>query len=154
MPAPNVAELYKYEESLEAAFVTILSAASVTAVKQRNSATVAAPYVAIQLQAGTATGRMKYYNSKPLYDAWSATLQTTIVTERLQNDASHSTFRAKVRELLYDAQAQITTDNLPYHAVTKFFEGSSSPQVEEENNHDVTVIQWVMEFQIRSTAWP
>jgi hypothetical protein len=155
MSAPDLQTLFHFEDAIENCLASILTAGGLTVHKQQSTDQLATPFVALQFTPGRATQRLKCFTSTaPRYDAWEGSLRVEIVTERKKNGANHAVIRATIRNLFYDAQAQITTDNLPWHAVTKFYETSTSPTVSHEDNFDVSSMTWAMEFQIRSTAWP
>lgn len=154
MQATDILDLYKYEDAIETAVKTLLSANEITASRQRDAATLATPRAEVQFTTGS--GIEHYHNfpgANPRPDTFSGSLSVGIVTDRTKNDADHTTIRAKVRNLIYDFRDSINV-LLSYHAILRVLESGTSPLVTAEDNQDVSTVNFTVDFCIRTDAWP
>lgn len=156
MPASNIETIYQFEDALESCVESILqSSASLTCYRQKDTDTKATPWAEVQCTGVSASG--KQYKTGSNGFNWpidfTATITVAVTTHREQNTASHASYLGKVRRYLYDLSAY-TTQRLPYLAVSLVSESGSSAVFVEDERFDSTVLQFRVNFFIRSDAWP
>ena len=155
MSAPDYETIYDFEGAIETAVKTLLTNNSITAYRQRDASEVSTPFAAVKFSGVAATGHMaKLPNGDMRPDQFAGQLEILTETNRSQNDADHTTVRAKIRNLIYKFQETLTKTLLPYHAIYESMETSSISGVDSENNVDITTINFRLSFAIRSDAWP
>jgi len=157
MKAANIDELFKLEDYVEGAVQQYLKTIGIKAFKQRDPDDVGeAPYVNIQLQVGRATGHLRRdLKGAHWYDAWEATLGFEIVTKRSKDtNNEHSMLRAYIRRAMQKAAGSITESMLPHHTVTHIREAGTTPQIQDEDDLDVSQIRFDCVISIRNGAWP
>lgn len=154
MRASSIISLYEFEDAIETAVKALMTTNSITAYRQRDTTTVVTPYVDIQLTAG---GGIEHYHGftdgsrRP--DVFSGSLAVGIVTDRGVNAVSHSTFRATVRNIIAGFMENINP-LLSYHAILNVLEAGTSPTLLTEENQDRSVVNFAIQFCIRTDAWP
>lgn len=156
MPAPDLKTLTEVDAAIEAAVVSILSDASVTAARQRDTEEIATPHVRVQCSLGAPTGRLHTVKVAGEYrqDMWAFTLHVGIVTNRADEAQDHEDLRADVRAALWAWQAAFNSTALPYHSIARFDAAGTSPEVEDENNLDISALQYSGVVCVRAGAWP
>lgn len=155
MPSSDFQTLYQFEDAIESAVKTLFTNNSITAYRQRDNNTRVTPAVDIQFSTGAATEHLGYTcDGKLRPDTWNGSLQIRIVTTRSKNDASHSTLRGKIRNLLYSFEDNLTRTLLPHHSIARVMETGTTPQIEADEDHDISSISFNLVFAIRPDAWP
>lgn len=156
MPAASIQALYDFEAEIETAIKTACTAASVTAVIQRETGDVATPYVAIQFVQGAGMGHLHKHDSVWREDKWEGEVQITIRTERSQNNATHATYRKAIRKVMSEWQVATTGINalLTYLRLLDCKTAGNSPEINTEENIDESTMRYSTPFEIKSSAWP
>lgn len=158
MPASTYAELYQFEDILLPQYSAVLTAAGVTNHYTRATGNLATPRVRLELKMlGTTDHTAVVYGGATMFDVWRFTLTATVITGRNQNNSTHQTYLGKVRYLLLAPSTSSTINTaLPYHSVCKSLaaEEPSSTDTVQEEDQDVTVLQFGGLVQIDSSAWP
>lgn len=146
--------LYQIEGTLETAFSTLLTAQSVTNHVSRATASKTAPFVDVQVSLGEATGRFTKDNDGTLRDSsFAFTLALRVVTNRLDDATTHKTYRAKIRNVIAQYVDNVN-GALTYHAVAEMHHVQSTPEIEDENDLDVSAMQFIGVIDIKNDSWP
>lgn len=151
----TIAEIYQVEDALETCCAAILTAASVTAHRQRGTSEMASPACSVQVSNVITLGKQKKIGSNTFnYPAdFGATLTVRVVTERTKNASTHKTYVGKVRAGVFDLSAW-TSERLPLHTV-HFIEGTgSTEETDGQENYDVTSLTFGLRVAVKDTAWP
>ena len=160
--APDWIELEKWEDYFESAAKAILAAQSINAYITRTDETRATPCVAIEFTLGAQERHagQRASDGEYFYDVYKATLSYTIATDRATNDDqdaantdSHATIRAKCRWLMRDISLWSLV-LLPYHQVTEIIPTGTSPQISDEQDWDISQLDFSMLVAVRADAWP
>ena len=155
MPVSNRNELFKFETYLISGSKTILNNAGITtAYAQQDNTNLVSPRVELQSVVGNRTGHVHISASKADYDAWNATLNVVVITDRTNNPSSHYDLTSKVINLLANPENFNSGSTLPYHSVTRADYNGSTPQIETEDNKDLSALSFVLSVWIRPNAWP
>ena len=153
MPAPDHGTILQFEDAIETAVVTVLTANGMTAMRQRGSTSLATPRVEVRLMVGAAEEHYgRGAGNEPFLDFWHGTIQLAIVTNRSRNDASHMTYRGKCRYAMQGLTA--LNSALDYLAFSRVLESGTSPEIHADENHDATVVSFAVDFCVRADAWP
>src|SRR6056300_192883 len=153
--SPDFETVYDVETAIEAEFAALPD--SMTVYKSRATASKATPYLNIQCLIGEETGRMTVDNAGTFRNsAWNFQLLVGIVTNRADDSTTHKTWRAKVRKICADWVARLTQLNstLDYHVIGNITGVGSSYSVDNENDVDITVLEFSGFVSIRPDAWP
>ena len=159
MPASNIETIYQFEDAIESAVKTNLTSnASLTTYRQRDTtASVAAPFSAVQLSGITSDGTQRKDASSDFgWDSdFTATLTVVVATNRVKEGASstHAATLGKVRRDLLDL-TKWTDDALPYLKVWCVNIAGTQPSVDEDDRLDLTTLTFRIRFLIKETAWP
>jgi|SRR6185503_17316406 len=154
MPAPDFETIYAIEDALDLAFATLIRAADLAAWTQREVSQVVTPYSAVQVSLGASTEHYALVGSNYRPDIWNASLQIQVVTDRKNNNPLHSTYRAKIRNVLADDAAIKASALLPYHEVFSTLETGTTPTIQAENDLDISTLTYAVKVGTRSGAWP
>ena len=157
VPATAWETLYRFEDYIEAAAKTILTARNVTTVYiQQDTTDLVTPRASLQFVVGGAIEHygMRASDGQMFVDRWQGRLTVEVATARNVNKSSHSAIRSKVRQYLGQWGLFRTDALLPYHDIARVFEGPSSPIIRTEEDEDVSQISFEIIFGIRSGAWP
>lgn len=154
MRASNILDLYKYEDAIETAAKALMTTNSITSYRQRDTTTVATPYVAIQFTPGE---DMKHWHlftdGSKRSDTFKGNITFSVVTDRGVNATSHVTLQSTVRNIVDGFQENINA-LLSYHAILEVTDSVTSPTVQSEDNQDQSAINCGLQFCIRTDAWP
>ena len=162
MPAPDIYSLYAFEEALEPACVTALTAQQVPACRQRDGSALATPRVEVSLWMGAPTGKQyaptgaQFVPSQTYPSAFHAKLCLTVVTNRLggaTNAGRHAEFLGKCRVMMLLAQ-NILGPLLPYHRLNLVKDAGVHPKVEVNADLDVSPLMFDCQIEILPGAWP
>lgn|GEM_PF-1749358 len=153
-PATDINDIYDYETAIETAVKTLLTDNGITAVRQRDTAELATPRVDVQFAVGAGEDHSHVFrNGEQRPDIFNGNLRLQVVTSRNQNDTNHGTFRAKVREAIYKWRDSLNPI-LAYHAVLKVLESGTVPDIVEDQDQDVSIVNFNIVFCVRADAWP
>lgn len=153
MPAASLTVLFDFETQIESAIETALTAAGVTATKQRDADDKAAPLVSIQFTQGESLGSLFKHDGVYREDRFEGEVVLTIATYRNATSDSHPTYRAKVRTVMSDWQTDINGE-LDHLILLDCKTAGASPEVSQEDDYDISALRYRTPFAIRSTAWP
>lgn len=152
--APDFETLYKIESTLETAFDTLLTADSVTVHKAREDVVKTAPYTDVLAVMGRETGRMYLDNASVARAAsWEFEMLFRVVTIRQDDSTDHDTYRAKVRNLLAKYVATIN-GSLTYHAIADLSHNNTQPEVQDDDDLDISNLQFTGVIDIANGSWP
>jgi len=156
--APSVETLYQFEDEIESAIVEMFDAIPFNCYRQQDTDNKATPFVAVQLVMGAEQGRThtRTVGSTTYYmpDFFSGTLNLAVVTGRNQNAASHVSYVAKVRRYMAEWTARLTSVQLRYHQIARIDMQSTAPNISAEQDHDMTMLSYAIEFEINKNVWP
>lgn len=166
MTADNVNTLFDFEKHIEAGVESILESQlvinGVSIAKTRGTGDLLTPRIDVMLIMGPATEHRFPYKGDLIQNAYQAKLQTTIVTERLQNNDSHGNIRAQLRLFMQTklvrftgiAGKHLTHSVLPYHALARITELSTKTRADDSENLDYSDLLFDLVVSIRDDAWP
>ncbi len=100
--------------------------------------------------------------AKKIYDFFNGRLSIRIVTERPGDQASlisgvsslHEEWCAGVRVALQERNTPFTATNLPHYSVQTIRQQGTQRDLDPRWLEDYTRIDFLIQFGIRSTAWP
>lgn len=156
MSAPDFQTLFKVEDAIETAWQGVLEADGLTAFKSRDVNVLTIPRVDVQAVLGGATGhRGEFTPGHFTLDAWTGTLTAQVKTKRVEDQPDiHSDWVADVRLAAQYFQDRFNATVLPYHALTMIQESGTERSIGEEDETDVSTIQFDFIVSIRTNAWP
>jgi hypothetical protein len=165
MPATSEKEIYNFENNFERAVESILEAAGYSdTVIQGQRGTLPASRVEVTFASGEAINEAVYPldTSKHVYDFFNGRLSLRIVTERPSDQPSlisgvsslHEEWCAGVRVALQERNTPFTTTNLPHYSVQTIRQQGTQRDLDPRWLEDYTRIDFLIQFGIRSTAWP
>ena len=96
---------YDVEPTLETALVALLTAQGITAGGSRQTDALATPRVDVRFELGAERDALTVANGSLIPNTWDGQFVLSVITDRDNNDASHSTFRAGVRQTMAEATA-------------------------------------------------
>jgi hypothetical protein len=160
MPAAeNILTLYQFEEQVEpyikTALVTAGLASGAVFVSQSGE-TLQTPSTSIGLSVGQVMPRKEIVtgHTYPLFSQWNVALRFLTRTNRDANPSLHQTHRAAIRYVMNEIFSLVNA-LLPHHAfATVPMESGTSIGIDEENNHDVTSMNFTAVLGIKPDAWP
>lgn len=167
MPAADeLADLYDFEDTIAAAFLSYLQTELPGKTFQiaRNNSQQAPPCVLIRAEHESAANGLetdqKYFTadgniSKDRH--FVGRLITTIRTHRQtdQSDDDHADLRKRVRAALYDCvKATGINAELTHHSIRSIYEDGNSHEIDEDEGFDDTVITWPLSYVIKDDSWP
>lgn len=154
MPAADFPTLYRFEDYIEAACVTILTNASLVAYRQQGNASLPTPRVDVQLSVGPA---IEHYvpntAGEQFVNTWQGALRFGIITKRETGGTTHRTYRSTVRSEM-NRISRFTVTMLPYHTISKLIEAGTQPSAVQDEHHDVSIITYNIWWQILPAAFP
>jgi hypothetical protein len=152
MPAPNIETLYNIDETVLSASVAAANTIGLDGVySERDIEKSQSPFVAFTIQSGAPIHQWWLEGTGSAYDAWNYTMEATVVTNRYNNDVSHSIYRNKVIDVISDYR---TYNNLEYYIVNNMKVTGVSKAVDSDNDLDLSTIRIEMDVWIRPEAWP
>ena len=166
MPAPDYESIYDVEGAVEPAIQTVLGAAGFAAFTQRGTSILPSVRVDIQLSLGEELETRGRDNERNFVTTgWRAQLLLRLVTPRFgQPDSNgnplpytptaHGRMKGKLRRVLQHAIGAFTVEILPYHVVTQILSSGSSPQLDADEEHDVSELAYACVISVRQGAWP
>ncbi len=170
MPATSIFDLLDPETSIEEACKTVLQG-TLTGISpalptigisiSRDSDTNETPRFDLQFASGEAIlqyGAIGQANPKQVTVASNGTLTVSVVTTRPNDNARmdplHGLMRAIAR-YTFSPQAKVfTTSNLPYFEILEILPAGMRPQMQENKEQDISVLQFAVKFAVRNDAWP
>jgi len=158
MAASELADIYNFEDAIESAFATALEDEGLTVFTQRSTSELTTPRVELRCELGGTTDQFAADADGVLQlSTWAFTLRATVVTNRLENNSSHATDRARLRSLLV-AFSTWTAVNaaLDYIVVSRntIEELATQYNVNTEEDQDASALSFNGLLRIRDDAWP
>ena len=167
MAAPDFGTLYDFETPFELAasnaIEDTLTAAGITNVAlnvSRDSGTDDTPRIDIQFSTGVAMPQrttIGQANPKQVPNAFEGVftirLSTTRPTET-DNAAIHGMLRGLIRYALSAGAQAFDESDIPYWQILQMLPESSTPQLYDEKQQDITELSFHVWFAIRNDAWP
>jgi hypothetical protein len=165
MPASSEIQIYSFENNIERAVQSVLGAAGLLDVFiQGANATLPESRIEIMFSSGEAMNESTYPldTTQHIYDFFSGRLQLRIVTVRPDNQPSlvagvsnlHEEWCANVRKILQERNSPFTASNLPYYAIKTIRPLGTQRDLDPRWLEDYTRLDFLIEFGIRSDAWP
>lgn len=167
MPAAtSELQIYNFEYNFERAVESILeSAGYLNAFIQGANATLPPSRSEITFASGQAINEALYPldPDQEIYDFFDGRLSLRIVTERTAEAGPsmvpgvgpmHEEWAAAVRMLLQERRNPFTEANLPYYAVKTIRQQGTQRDLDPRWLEDFTRIDFLVQFGIRSQAWP
>jgi hypothetical protein len=152
--ASDYPTLYQIETAIETAVSTLLTAQSITHHISRATTAKTAPHVDVQASLGEVTGRFFTDNDGTLRDAsFNFTLAFRVVTNRHDDSTTHRDYRAKIRNVFAQYVADLNAE-LTYHAVAELHHVESTPEIQDEDDLDVSAMQYAGVVDIKNDSWP
>jgi hypothetical protein len=164
MAATSEKQIYNFENAIERATESVLSAAGLPALIQGGNETLPESRVEIVFAAGQAINTALYPldPDQEIYDFYEGRLTLRIVTVRPETQPSllsgvstlHEEWAAAVRVALQERVNPFTTANLPYLAVKTIRPIGTVRDLDVRWLEDYTRLEYLVQFGIRSDAWP
>lgn len=151
----TLAAILSWEDAVEAAAKAILTAAGVTAYRQRDDSVMVSPACAVQAT-NIVEGDMQYQVSGETFRSpaqFTCQLRVQVITERAKNPNSHTTNVGKCRAGIYDL-SEWTEARIAHHQIVSCRASGSSEEFDDQRNYDITTLLFDLEFLTRSTSWP
>lgn len=154
--AATLAELYKFEETLETGFTALIAEVTTNVYYRRSTESKASPYADVLIQVGPAMPHEHWKDSEKEENIFEATLQICICSSRSKSgqNATHHTMIGLARAAVLSSDAGYNSTNFPDLAVLTINSLGSSFEVDQETNLDKTTLDFSFVFEIRSTAYP
>lgn len=170
MPAVSKKQLYNFGNNFERAAESIIEAAGIPALIQGANATLPPSRVEVIFQRGAPLNQGLRPNGDLVYDYFSGVLSLRIVTVRPDTQPSlisgvsslHEEFAATLMELFEETKLSSTNEyitaftsaNLPFYKVLKLQPQTETRDLDPRWLEDFTRHTYLVEFGIRSDAWP
>lgn len=161
MPAPDLETIYDPESAIELAAKNVLATYSIAAFTQRETEKLPVPRVDIELQiTGARTHRGQRAAGILTQDAWDGTLTFWVVTDRPRSGVvvtlakRHHIMRSRVRMACTYFLEKFTAGVLPYHVLSHITEAGSDPQVNIDDDIDISVLRYTVVVSVRTGQWP
>ena len=163
MAATSKVQIYNFEDNFERAVQSILAAAGfLDSYIQGANKTLPESRIEITFAAGEAINQAVLENRDLVYDFFNARLSLRIVTVRPDDQPSlvsgvsslHEQWCANVRALFEERASPFTSANLPYYTVTTIRQTATQRDLDPRWLEDYTRIDFLVQFGIRSDAWP
>lgn len=170
MSATSKTQVYNFPNNFELATKSLLKSAGLgDAFIQGDSGKLPQSRIEVMFQTGEPMNQSRRPNGDLVYDYFSAQLAVRIVTLRPQTQRSllegvstlHEEFAARVRELFEERktpageyQTVFTADVLPFYKVNKLRPQGEARDFDPHWMEDFTRLPFLIEFGIRSDAWP
>jgi hypothetical protein len=157
--ADNILTLFQFEENVEPKIAEALAALGAAKVyTSRSTETQVTPSISVSLQMGGVTGHrfnVPSVNSDYwLHDQWNCSISGTTRSNRGLNATDHQTYRAMMR-LAMNKIFETVNPLLDYHAFANIpVEAGTDSALDEENNHDLSIIRFNAVLAIKRDAWP
>jgi hypothetical protein len=169
MPAPDFQTLYDFEDQIETAVAAVLTSVLTPILTplsltcpifvSRDIDTKETPRVEVEFATGASLdqrGAFGQANPKQIPTSFTGVLTVGIVTTRPLDSMSqaHGQIRGAVRYALSAGAKLFNTGNLPYLQILDLLPSSTAPNLQQNKEQDVTVLQYAMKFAISNDAWP
>jgi hypothetical protein len=165
MAATDERQVFNFEHNIERAVEAVLEGAGYSsAYIQGANATLPPSRIEVTFASGQAINQATYPldPDQEVYDFFDGRLSLRIVTERPGDQPSlipgvgqlHEEWSAAVRWLLQERKNPFTTANLPYYAVKTIRQAGTARDLDPRWMEDYTRIDFLIQFGIRSDAWP
>lgn len=113
------------------------------------------PRIEVSVTSGGNTNHMKSIGGGfAVFSEWQVGVQFNIITERSANRTLHRDLRGKVRKVMHTTDNATFNAQLDYHDMMMVQEMGSSHSVDDENDHDITTLNFNMILRVRENAWP
>lgn len=159
MAASSIADLYTFEEHIEAASATFLNTATgLTVYRANSSANFTTPRIAVECEMADAMEPAAQRNggASPTtleYVAFNATFNINILTDNTVGQSSDMvTYVGQCREAMARSAANWDNTTLPYYDVKELRPANSSQDSDGDLNE--TILSYSLIFEIRDDAWP
>lgn len=158
--APTIDRLYMVEAEVHKAIKTVLEANSIPCYVPRDKEPVKYPYVSARIQLGSATGHqhIRPFNKRRYFDAWDATIEFQIYTDREVDESPsspiHDEWKAAIRRIMQTDVCEFGRDVLPYHGLVKIIEQGTVPEIDNDQDLDISEITFSATACIRTDVWP
>lgn len=163
MPAQTKIQVYAFESNFEVATRTILEGRGLYATLIQG-ANVSLPESRLEIifTLGETLNQATMPNGEHVYDFFNAKLSLKIVTARPSDSPSfipgvttlHEEWAAGVRVALEERAKPFNLQNLPYYNVQTIRSSGSKRDLDPRWLEDFTTLDYLIEFGIRSDAWP
>jgi hypothetical protein len=153
----NLDELYQFEHWLEAGFKQLLSGVCPSIYASREAQDLISPRVEIKAVLGPALDHHKatYAGATSEHDAFEATLEVTVVTNRTGNEGTmnHARLIGSVRSRLVMRQIVQTWQSSV--ALIADIRGTGTVDTfTDENDIDTSSLSYYLAFSVAPSAWP
>ena len=164
--ATSELQLFNFEYNFERATESVLEAAGyLNTYIQGANETLPTSRIEVTFASGQAINEALYPldPAQEVYDFFDGRLSLRIVTERNAEAGPsltpgvgplHEEWAAAVRMLLQERRQPFTETNLPYYAVKTIRQIGTQRDLDPRWLEDYTRIDFLVQFGIRSTAWP
>ena len=153
----NLDELYQFEKLLETGFAQLLAGVCPDIYTSREAAELVSPRVEIKAVLGPALQHHKasYAGSTSEHDAFEATLEVTIATNRTGNEGTlnHPRLIGSVRSRLVMRQI-VQTWKSPVALIADIRGTGTIDTFSDENDIDFTTLSYYLTFSVAPSAWP
>ncbi len=157
--APSLDRLFQLEEHLESGFVDLLSKGEfATPFSSRSDKTMNSPYVSIVCTNGAVQQHQYVRGNIKIWDSFSGTLVTEIVTNRISErgnaDKNHVKALGIMRKWLQLYNVQRYWDRENYLQIYDIREDLTIDTWVDEDSLDHSQISWLIWFRIMPWAFP
>ena len=153
----NLDELYQFEHWLETGFKQLLAGVCPSIYGSREASDLVSPRVEIKAVLGPALQHHKasYAGATSEHDAFEATIEVTIVTNRTGNEGTlnHPRLIGSVRSRLVMRQI-VQTWQSPVALIADIRGTGTIDTFSDENDIDFTTISYYLAFSVAPSAWP
>jgi hypothetical protein len=153
----NLEELYQFEQWLETGFAALLAGTCPNIYTSRDTEDMVSPRVEIKAILGPALQHHKSMFSGAVveHDAFEATLEVTIATNRKGNEGTlnHPRLIGSVRSRLTMRQI-IQAWKSPVTLINDIRGTGTIDTFSDENDIDFTSLSYYLFFNVAPTAWP
>jgi hypothetical protein len=150
-------ELYQFEQWLETGFKQLLAGVCPSIYGSRECAELVSPRVEIKAILGPAMQHQKasYAGATNEHDAFEATLEVTIATNRTGNKGTlnHPRLIGSVRSRLVMRQI-VQTWKSPVTLIADIRGLGTVDTFSDENDIDITTLNYYLAFSVAPSAWP
>ncbi len=155
----SFAAIYDFEAQLEAAFIDFLNTVSVAAMGPDALIAFqkATPRTEAMFTEGGAidTHRFQTYDGNYRHDLYQGSLTLRLITRPRTKDGeantAHSTYRAKIRNMMSRAKQEVEMDNLELRYLVP---SGNSPSIKSEDGYEMSTMTFQITFGIKTGVWP
>lgn len=155
--APDFDTLFKIEDAMNTALYSMISSSVANAYIPRGTQVNHTPAVNASFLITTPLKHMApIYNESGSVvryypDIYEGNVAVAVVTERATNDSSHAGYVGACRRIFQDYHNYNTY--LTYHKVLNVLNQNSATAIEEQSNHDMTLLNFTIHVCIKPDAW-